>query len=180
MMSSVVWPSGWETYEIAKDDNTIIPTTELEDGSYYWRMRTISVESVKSNWSPIYTFNIDTMVYGASTPEDDVIVDIPFFDYYNGAEFEILEIFPDNKASDMSLNLKQIGIRLNGIMSGPQINHFINSFKIDGEYVDKSGSSHSGVAIINNGNPLDTNNPRHVIDNEAKTTTIIFTLKPIG
>lgn len=131
-MSPIFWPAREEEYVVFDSSDPLSPDISFPDGNYYWRMRAVSSDGTVGEWSPIVQFNKDTQEEG-TVSEDDVITESPFIETEYDAGLEILDVFPQDKFSNVATNLKTIYIHVLDTYTKEQVQ---DSFIITGERVD--------------------------------------------
>lgn len=167
-MNPVIWPAREESYQLYDVNNPVTPDVVLEDGIYYWRMRAVRADGQKGEWSPIYTFHLDTQVEGAVTDEDAPPVDFPLYEEEARPHLEVLEVFPEDGQANVPTTLKTIAIRVVGTYSLEDVQE---GWNMTGTYIEGDidpALSHGTV-----------NGTLEVIPQEDGTTLILFTPDPL-
>lgn len=123
-------------------ETEIEPAITWAEGIYYWSVRAIREDGVKSEWSDIGQFNISTLEPGKIAPEDAPPVDVI---YETDTSLELIEVFPKDGFAGVPTNVKSIYFRVIGEVDVSLID--VDSFRVVGAHVtgDYAEESHGEV-----------------------------------
>lgn len=158
------------------DDETTIsgellePDVELEDGHYYWRIRTIQAGGETSIWSRILQFHFATSVEGKISHEDaDEIDSTDDPSFYEITELEFIEAFPSLDSIQVKTNVETLYFRLLGDIDLEALD--IRSLTLTGEHIseDYEEESHGPVK----GRTV-------LVESDDGTVYVLFTPEPLS
>lgn len=156
-------------------EQQVITTNELdvdvvmEDGLYYWRIRSVRNDGATGEWSKAYQFNIDTLEEGKVSEEDDDSSIDDFLEYdENDFELEIVERFPKELEALVPTNIKCMFFRIIGkfdlkLITPDSIT--LTGHHISGDFQEESHGTVKGDITV--------------VQSKDGTSYIIFTPEPI-
>jgi|LSQX01.2.fsa_nt_gb hypothetical protein len=135
----IVWP---KTPAVIAN-TSVLPNIEFEDGQYYWRVRAIDSRKRPGRWSDVWTFSVDTVYKGTVSPEDETPPEIVDYGYLQ--PLEVAELFPEEGATNIDLNLGAIVIKVLGDISPNEVTG--QSIRVYGNAIakDEACRSHGEV-----------------------------------
>jgi hypothetical protein len=139
--SNSMTPAYWRSENILEP--SVYVDIPLEDGVYYWRIRSIDNKGNPSNWSNTYIFHLDTINESPIVPEDSISPEIgytPLEDIDDGY-VEIIDTFPKEDYSNVSTKLQTISVTILGDVTESDI-----SIEMFGESVLGDGEDHGNVS----------------------------------
>lgn len=156
------------------EDETVItgesvePDVVMEDGHYYWRVRTIQTDG-ESIWSRIMQFNLTTLSEGKIAEDDADEID-PTDDpsFYEISEIEFIEAFPQQDTLQVPSNVENLYFRLLGDINLEEMD--INSLTLTGQHISEDYEEESHGLV--KGRTV-------VVDSVDGTVYVIFTPDPL-
>ncbi|MNQ31872.1 hypothetical protein D3C85_452550 [compost metagenome] len=171
-MVPVIWPMDSENYTIDNELTELRPDIQLEDGIYYWRMRSVDATGEHGEWTTLATFNKDTVEEGKVSDDDAPKIDLPIVDrppdYIEDDYLEIIEVFPQDGFSNVATNLRMIYVRVMGNVTKEEAH---GAFTVTGTRVDDDESDPS---LLHGELEGDIE-----VYPDGDTTVIAFMLKPV-
>ncbi len=131
--TTLIYPSADEEVELIQDVS-IEPSIELEEGNYYFRIRSVREDGVTSQWSRTFQFHYTTSENGKIAEGDEDPFDTTDDELFGvSMELELVDEFPKDHAIDIPLNVKTIFFRVIGDIDLELIDS--ESFTITGKHI---------------------------------------------
>lgn len=137
--SNTMSPIHWAT-EI--DRPPVYPSVPFGNGIYYWHIRAIDANRQYSDWSPLYSFNLDTIKESPVSPEDTLPPEIGYDPLTNidSGYVEIIDYFPKETYSNVATNLNTIYFTVLGTITSDDV-----SLEMIGESVLGDNTDHGSI-----------------------------------
>lgn len=131
--------------ETVISETQIEPNVALEDGIYYWRIRSIRDDGDRGIWSRIYQFHLSAVKEGTISEEDFDDVD-PAEEMFEAMELELVESFPTADGIQVPLNVKSMYFRVIGDLDPSLLD--VDSISLVGHHIsdDYEEYSHGEVS----------------------------------
>lgn len=127
-MEPLLWPLPPDSPYLTE---SAVPNVHMEDGIYYWQIRSISDTGKPSNWSSVMAFNLHTQQEYPVAPEDTLPpVQMPF-DEFIMESHDLMEMFPKDGASNQDTKIATIYFRILGTITKEDV----ELFEVRGESV---------------------------------------------